>query len=63
MFPRHRHFDYKVETPQEKTQPICSKVRPTGLNVERKLIGKNLSFTKDMFLLNIMTFYFVSKAF
>ena len=27
--------DYKVETPQEKTQPTCSKVRPNGLNVER----------------------------
>ena len=35
----------------------------TKQSSERKVNRKNFSFTKDMFLLNIMTFYFVSKAF
>lgn len=32
-----------METPQENTQPIYSKVRPTGLNVERIFCESQIS--------------------
>ena len=32
-----------METPQEKTQPTCSKVRTTGLNVERIFCESQIS--------------------